>query len=476
MGVAVVMSRPTDPVQPGGEATTEVRLRNTGAIVDQFELDLVGEAASWAHVEPATVNLLPGEEATARIVFQPPRSSRVREGPAAYALRVMSREDTAGSSVQEAVVEVAPFSEVVGEMLPRTSTGRRSGRHQVALDNLGNHPELVTIAASDPDLKLDFRIEPVNLTLEPGTATFVKVRAKPKRTFWRGPNTTVPFDVVATPAGAEPVRMPGAMLQQSLLPSWFFKALALAAVACVALAVLWFTVFRPAVKSTAQAVVKSETAQLAKDLQKASKQADTAQNQSEQAEQSAEVANKNSKDAEKTANKNDDRLDEAIGPDGPGLNEGGPKAPASGTMDAKDARDFRVTTDDGVAPGAGFVNLDPVRPPAKKVLWVSDVVLQNPAGDSGTLRIQRGDNVLLVFGLENFRDLDYHFIQPAKFTTDDPLQVAVRCTNAKAGAANPSTVNTGPCTPSVYFSGQVLPPTQKATNTQRPASDQKKNA
>jgi hypothetical protein len=459
MGVAVVMSRPTEPVPPGGAASTEVRIRNTGAVVDQFELDLVGEAASWAHVEPATVNLLPGEEATARIVFQPPRTSRVAQGPAAYALRVMSREDTAGSSVQEAVVEVGPFSEVVGEMLPRTSTGRRTGRHQVALDNLGNHPELVSVAAGDPDLKLTFRIEPVNLTLEPGTATFIKVRARPKRTFWRGANVSVPFEVVATPEGAEPVRMPGAMLQQSMLPSWFFKALALAAVGAIALVALWFMVLRPAVESTATAVAKDQTEELAKAITKASKKADAAQDQSEQAQQSAKAADKSSKDAEKTATKNDERLDTAIGPDGPGLNQGGPSAPASGTMDAQEARDFRVPM--RVAPRQGFKDSKPVEPPGKKVLWVSDLVLQNPDGDSGTLRVQRDDDVLMVFALENFRDLDYHFIQPAKFTADDPIVVSVRCTN-----------ETGACTPSVYFSGQVLAPEKKQPAT-KPA---KKNA
>ncbi len=458
MGVAVVMSRPTDPVPPGGEASSEVRIRNTGAVVDQFVLDLVGEAASWAHVEPATVNLLPGEEATARIVFQPPRTSRVTEGPAAYALRVMSREDTAGSSVQEAVVEVGPFSEVVGEMLPRTSTGRRAGRHQVALDNMGNHPELVSIAASDPDLKLRFKIEPVNLTLEPGTATFVKVQARPKRTFWRGANTTLPFEVAATPASAEPVRMPGAMLQQSLLPSWFFKALALAAVAAIALVVLWFAVLRPAVKSTAEAVAKDQTKELAAAIEEASAKADKAQEQSQQAAEKSDDASEQSTEAAKAATDTQQKVDKVIGPDGTVTTTGGgASAPASGTLDAQDARDFRVTTQ--VAPKTGFGDSDPVEPPGKKVLWVSDLVLQNPAGDSGTLRVQRGEDVLMVFGLENFRDLDYHFIQPAKFTKDDPVVVSVRCTN-----------DTDDCTPSVYFSGQVLAPEKK------PATKKKKNA
>jgi hypothetical protein len=253
--------------------------------------------------------------------------------------------------------------------------------------------------------------------------------------------------------------MPGAMLQQSLLPSWFFKALALAAVGAVALVALWFLVFRPAVESTARAVAEDQTKELADSIREASEQAAQAENQSEQAEQKAEVANENSKEAEKTATKNDERLDETIGPGGPGIQQGGPSAPASGTMDAQEARDFRVPM--RVAPRQGFEDSDPVEPPGKRVLWVSDLVLQNPDGDSGTLRVQRDDDVLMVFALENFRDLDYHFIQPAKFTAEDPIVVSVRCTN-----------ETGACTPSVYFSGQVLAPEKKQPAT-KPA---KKNA
>jgi hypothetical protein len=51
----------------------------------------------------------------------------------------------------------------------------------------------------------------------------------------------------------------------------------------------------------------------------------------------------------------------------------------------------------------------------------------------------------MVFGLENFRDLDYHFLQPVAFTKDTPIVVSVDCTNA-----------TEHCTPSVYFAGRVV--------------------
>lgn len=73
---------------------------------------------------------------------------------------------------------------------------------------------------------------------------------------------------------------------------------------------------------------------------------------------------------------------------------------------------------------------------------VRDLVLENPSGDVGLLQIRRGNAVLLSFGLQNFRDMDYHFVQPIVFPSGTPVVVAVSCQN------------TGKlCTPAVYFSG-----------------------
>jgi hypothetical protein len=438
MGVAVVLQGPKIPLQPGSQTASDVRIKNTGATVDQFELDVVGEAAAWTYVEPSSVNLMPGEETTAHIVFAPPRSSRVAEGPAAFALRVMSREDTAGSSIQEAVVDVAAFSNISMDIVPRTSSGRRTGRHQLALDNLGNHPELVAISAVDPDRKLNFRIQPVNITLHPGTATFVKLAARPKRLFWTGPNVSLPFQVTASPENTDPITVPATMLQRALLPSWFFKALAFIAVGAVALVALWFVAFKPVVESTAQTVAEDHTAELAKAIVAASDKADQAQKDSAAAKDEAQAANSTSTQSEK-------KVDKAIGPNGT-LTKTTP-APA-GSLDPKAAIDRQINASTPV--GVGF-KLFSFPHPAKKVVWVSDLLLQNPNGDTGILRIMRGKTVLLEFGLQNFRDLDYHFIQPAAFTAADPFVVAVQCKNT-----------TDACTPAVYFSGQALAAPAKA--------------
>ena len=40
------------PVVPGGEATYEVKVRNSGTIVDEAILEVTGPAAAWTSVEP----------------------------------------------------------------------------------------------------------------------------------------------------------------------------------------------------------------------------------------------------------------------------------------------------------------------------------------------------------------------------------------------------------------------------------------
>jgi hypothetical protein len=223
------------------------------------------------------------------------------------------------------------------------------------------------------------------------------------------------------------------MVQTSLMPPWFFKALAMAAVAGLAFAVLWFTLFKPTIESTAREVATDNTLVLAKAIEEATAKADQASSAAAGAQTDATAAKEDAKTAGKTVAKAQSQVAKIAETN---------DSPAT-TLDPGEATDFRITTND--PPGGGPTEVQGPPIPAKKVLWISDLFLQNPNGDAGELRIQRGPDVLLVFGLQNFRDLDYHFIQPAQFDSQSPIVVSVDC-------KNPS----GNCTPSVYFSGQEV--------------------
>ena len=106
MGVTATLVSRAVTVQPGAEATAEIRVRNSGTVVDQFTLEVLGDAAAWTIVEPAVVPLFPGAEAVARVRFKPPKSPDVPARAIPYAVRIKSREDARASMVEEGVVEV----------------------------------------------------------------------------------------------------------------------------------------------------------------------------------------------------------------------------------------------------------------------------------------------------------------------------------------------------------------------------------
>ena len=56
-------------------------------------------------------------------------------------------------------------------------------------------------------------------------AGFAKVKVSPQKRFWRGQPKTRPFQLFVTPEGGPPITLDGTMLQESVLPPWFLKAL-----------------------------------------------------------------------------------------------------------------------------------------------------------------------------------------------------------------------------------------------------------
>src|SRR5262245_21727940 len=93
MGASASLGERVVSVDPGSEVRVQIRVRNTGQVVDQFTLQVLGAAAEWSSVEPATVSLFPGREEAATVWFRPPRTSAVPAGELPFAVRVTSHED-----------------------------------------------------------------------------------------------------------------------------------------------------------------------------------------------------------------------------------------------------------------------------------------------------------------------------------------------------------------------------------------------
>ena len=106
-GVALSISPSTLAVDPGSQASCEIRVRNRGNIVDQFSLSVAGKPAGWAIVEPATLSLFPDAEGTAKVRFQPPKTSDSTAGRVQFSIRAQSKAAPGVVASQDGMLEIA---------------------------------------------------------------------------------------------------------------------------------------------------------------------------------------------------------------------------------------------------------------------------------------------------------------------------------------------------------------------------------
>jgi hypothetical protein len=397
MGAIAVLGTRSLAVAPGAQASVDIRVRNNGTVVDQFTLQVLGDAAAWSTSDPPVISLFPGAEQTARITFKPPRSPEVPAGPMAFGVRVASQEDPAGSVVEEGQLQVGAFSETSAELAPRTSRGRTSATHDLAIDNRGNTVLNASVTGLDPDRTLAYDIRPPALVIDPGAAAFTKVAVKPRKRFWRGQPRTHSFQLQLD-GGQAPVLVGGSMLQEPILPSWFFKALALLLAALVALVLIWLLFLQPAIRSAAE----------------------------ERAQERAEEVLRQAGIEPNSGNGNGGQPTPTPAP-GQTTTPTTP-TPTPGPAGVQTPRDGRLQ--------AGG---DALEPSEDRVLFVTDLVFSNPEGTSGTIRLRRSGQDLFVLNLDNFRDLDFHFVTPIAVGADQSLRL--QCSGACEGP------------PAVYFSG-----------------------
>lgn len=414
MAVHAMLRSTRVEVAPGGAARCHVLIRNSSAVVDQFVFTVLGDVNGWTTVKPDRANLMPQQEVTVELTFMPPRSSEVLAGEHPFALQVASREDPAGSVVQEGLVEVDKFTEVAAGIVPITSSARRSGRHTLAIDNLGNHAHGVEVKAEDVDAKLTFRCKPHAPRLEPGTATFVRVRARPRKYFWKGENRKLPFIVKVLVPESEPVEVEAALDQGPLIPRRVFWLLT----ALFALLMLLMVIV--------SMLLRQRPVSIAGPSPSATSTPPSVSSTTNTSSSSAPSSRRPSTSARPRV-----------------ANTGAGRTTTSGAPVNRNT--FTIGTQAYPGVGGGPQQFSYVVPPGPKYR-VTSVVLRNPAADSGQVQIRHGTTVI---GTVDLAVVDRDGGDAVTFRPDDPplvapgerVTLAVTCTNRRDA-----------CTPSGVFS------------------------
>src|SRR5690242_7991716 len=78
--VRVSISADFIDVEPGRATEIPITVHSTSAIVDAYDLSVLGVPGEWVRIEPRAVSVFPGEDATATIVVSPPRDQTVVAG------------------------------------------------------------------------------------------------------------------------------------------------------------------------------------------------------------------------------------------------------------------------------------------------------------------------------------------------------------------------------------------------------------
>jgi hypothetical protein len=390
-------------VLPGDEAGCGLRIRNDGPIVETYDLEVLGEAAEWTVVEPATVSVYPGADGYAQVRFQPPRSARLAAGDVVYGVRVMPAERPDEQVVPEGVVRVLPFADTGAEITPRTSQGRRGARHEVAIDNRGNTPVRVAVGGTDPDNRLRVAAKPAALVVAAGEAAFVNVTARPRRIRWRGQPSTHPFQVVVAPDEAPPVTLDAATVQVPVIPRGAGRVLAALAALLLLAGVLWFGILKPAVRSTAEEAADKQVDKVAQQAQAADEKAQRAIEQSQPKPPPGGGAPSQAP---------------SVGPSpgSPGQRPG--TVPPGSTS---------LSTRLGTASGAGSTDSDQYTVPARRTLVITDVLFQNPQSDEGWLELIVNGEPRFTMALRDIRYYDYHGVSPIEAPAGTVVSLRTTC-------------------------------------------------
>ena len=444
MGTSVSLQQSALAVQPGSSVSTELRIRNTGDVVDQFAFQPLGDAASWITVDPPTVRLFPASDQVVTVTIAPPRVAASKAGLASWAIKAIPAEDPGGAAVAEGTVDVAAFYEIGAELQPVTGRGRLAGRFELAVDNRGNMPVPVRLAATDTEQTLGFEFNPIQIDTQPGSAHFAKVKVLPAKRMWRGQPKNSPFQIVVEPqvrldpeSGADapalaPIVVAGNFLQEAIIPKWLLKAVLVALAVLLALFILWKTLLKPSVESAAREIAIEEVSAVEEQVAELVPAVEEAAQQAEQAQDDAAKAGEDAAQAEEAAA-------EAGG--GGGGGGGGGLGNVLNETSAPSNFRLEVTATPGT-PGttSGIAN------PENTTFALTDMILQNPGGDVGRIRVKLNGATILESAMENFRDLDFHFVSPYVVQPGEAISVEIDCAAEQIIAGDP-------CAAAISFAG-----------------------
>ncbi|MCH9835731.1 hypothetical protein K0U83_08695 [bacterium] len=358
---------------PGQAAALSLHLQNNTTAEQVVTLRVAGELAAQTVLQTETIYLDPNEHFEVPVIVD--ANVSLVAGPHNCVVEVSADNKTTSAA---AIVQIDATAAWTARLGPEQSSSPTGGRHKVALDNLGNVPVTVEIATStEADVVADIAAPTVNI--DGGKSANVELRITPHSRFWSGPPVEHPFSVSLVGSNDEQWSLDGLYTQGPRVQPWVVPALAGMLGALLFGTLAWFLLLRPAVED----IAREEAAEL-----------DAFQQ---------------------------DELDAA--------------AKEASELPLGEPTDLRLTVQGN--PGTTVTeSFDFDQNGSRRVLSVTDVILQNPTGAVGRLELLRDGEVLLNQEMANFRDLDFHLVAPFQFDSGSTISLRVTCQTPGPGTTS----------------------------------------
>ena len=214
--LAVSVSPPRLSVDPGGSAQVTLQLRNHSAVVDEYAVEVLGEAAAWTALDRTRVAVFPEGLETVQATMKPPREPFPAAGDVPVGFRIRSTVDPQQSVVEECHLDVRPFVEIGGELRPKTAKGRFSATHNLRVINRGNAPVSVSVRAEVQQGDVEVSVPPAPLVVGVGARGTTKVKVRPSGSHWSGADEMHTYRLNLVPQGGTPVAIDAMMRQRPI--------------------------------------------------------------------------------------------------------------------------------------------------------------------------------------------------------------------------------------------------------------------
>ena len=207
-------------IVPGEPVTIDVEVFNTTAVVDEFEVDVVGLDPGWVRCDPPRVPLFPSTGGHTLVTILVDSTYGLRAGRQVLGVRARSTVDPRISSVIEVPVTVVATAGAELSIHPETHRAGRAGAFVAVVRNLTNTVLNVDIRGVDPEAAVRFNFTPPHLTIAPGDEGFSVVEVAGARPF-RGADIQRQFSVlgVFSDPDAEPLSASGILIQKPWIPA-----------------------------------------------------------------------------------------------------------------------------------------------------------------------------------------------------------------------------------------------------------------